>query len=99
MGQGHDVCNLLRRIPDLEVVELPDNSRCCGAAGVNMMTHPAMADSLGSDKLVALAEIRAHKLVTSNIGCALHLAALLRSRGRDTEVLHPAVLLDRQLNR
>ncbi len=97
MGQGHDVCDLLRRIPELEVVELPENSRCCGAAGVNMLTHPAMADSLGSDKLGALAETRADKLVTSNIGCALHLAALLRASGRNIDVLHPATLLDRQL--
>ncbi len=99
MGQGHGACDLLRRIPQLDVVELPDNSRCCGAAGVNMLTHPAMADSLGTDKLVALAETRADKLVSSNIGCALHLAALLRASGRDIGVLHPAVLLARQLDR
>ncbi len=99
MGQGHGACALLRRIPELEVVELTENSHCCGAAGVNMLTHPVMADSLGADTLAALAAIGADKLVTSNIGCALHLAALLRSHGRDTEVLHPAVLLARQLNR
>ncbi len=97
MGQGHSVCDLLRRIPDLEVVELPDNGRCCGAAGANMLTHPGMADRLATEKLDALADTQADKLVTSNIGCALHLAAVLRSRGDDVEVLHPATLLDRQM--
>lgn len=99
LGQGKSVCELLRRIPELDVVELPGNAWCCGAAGVNMLTHPGMADSLASDKLDALAEIGADELVTSNIGCALHLAAALRSRGSDTAVLHPVALLDRQLMR
>ena len=36
-------------------------------------------------------------LVTSNVGCAMHLAAGMRERGAQIEVLHPVELLARQL--
>jgi hypothetical protein len=36
-------------------------------------------------------------LVTTNIGCALHLAAGLREQGLNIEALHPVTLLMRQL--
>jgi glycolate oxidase iron-sulfur subunit len=37
-------------------------------------------------------------LLSSNIGCALHLNAGLKERGSTIEVLHPVVLLERQLS-
>jgi len=38
-------------------------------------------------------------LITSNIGCALHLAAGLRAQNQNVEVLHPVTLLFRQLEK
>jgi glycolate oxidase iron-sulfur subunit len=37
-------------------------------------------------------------LVTTNTGCALHLAVSAREAGLSVEVLHPVELLARQLN-
>lgn len=88
---------LLRRIPDIELVALPGNERCCGAAGAYLLTQPAMADALGAEKLAALRENPPAILVTSNTGCALHLAAGIRASGLAIEVLHPVQLLERQL--
>lgn len=86
---------LLGRIPALEVVRLPDMPRCCGAAGTHMLTQPATADALRDELLVNLEGVDV--LATSNIGCALHLAAGLREKGLDIEVVHPLVLLAQQL--
>ena len=88
---------LLARIPGLEALPLPGNDRCCGAAGTHMVTRPEAADSLRGEKLDALGRVSADVVVTANVGCALHLAAGVTGRGGPTEVLHPVVLLDRQL--
>lgn len=88
---------LLTKIPQLEVTPLPGNNRCCGAAGSYMLDHPAMADSLRDDKIAALLELKPDLLVTSNIGCAMHLAAGARRAGLKLEVVHPVALLARQM--
>ncbi|MEA3278927.1 MAG: (Fe-S)-binding protein [Pseudomonadota bacterium] len=88
---------LLRRIPAIEIVPLPDNALCCGAAGTYPLQQPEMSRTLLQPKIQRLKELRPDILVTTNTGCALHLAAGAREAGLDLEVLHPAELLARQL--
>ncbi len=97
LRQAHAPLQLLANIPRIELVELPDNGHCCGGAGSYMLTQPEQAARLREDKLEALCKTQADTLVTSNIGCVLHLQAGLREKGREIEVLHPVTLLARQL--
>ena len=104
----HDACSLktasavyqlLKRIPDIELISLAENSLCCGAGGINLVTEPQMADALLAPKLTSLQEHQATILLTSNTSCALHFAAGIRKAGLNIEVLHPVQLLERQLLR
>ncbi|MCF7983189.1 MAG: (Fe-S)-binding protein [Thiohalocapsa sp.] len=88
---------LLRRIPALDVVALDGNETCCGAAGTYLLEHPDTAVTLAADKVAHLARLEPNYLVTTNSGCAAHLAARLREAGLAVEVLHPVELLERQL--
>jgi glycolate oxidase iron-sulfur subunit len=98
LGGGDRVIGLLRRIPGLELVELDPAQHCCGAAGLYFVTQPQMADRLLDHKLAGAAALQPDIIVSTNIGCTLHLAGGLRRRGGAApEVLHPAVLLARQL--
>ncbi len=88
---------LLRMIPQAEIAPLPENSLCCGGAGAYSLTQPEMADLLRAAKIQQLKYVKPDILATSNIGCALHLAAGLREMGLDIKVVHPVVLIERQL--
>jgi glycolate oxidase iron-sulfur subunit len=88
--------DLLRRIPSLEPVSLRENAFCCGAAGTYMLDNPAMSATLLAPKIEHLRHLKAEILVTTNTGCALHLAAGAQDAGLDLEVLHPVELIDRQ---
>ena len=90
------VSGLLARVPGLKVSSLP-NRGCCGAAGAYMLTRPDAARKLLEDVLEPLAQTGAETLLSSNLGCLLHLRRGVARRGMNVEVLHPAVLLERQL--
>ncbi len=94
-GAAHE---LLRRIPGVELAPLNQPSQCCGAAGSYMVTHPETAARLREVKLANIDSLRVQTLATSNIGCALHLAAGLREAGQSIEVVHPVVLVASQLD-
>lgn len=88
---------LLRAIPGLEVEPLPGNTRCCGGAGTYMIDQPEMADALRRPKLDAIRKSDAGILLTSNTGCAMHVAAGLREAGSEVVVMHAVSLLARQV--
>ncbi len=88
---------MLQQIPGIELLPLPENGLCCGAAGLYLISQPQRADALREDKISGLQQCQAEILVTSNTGCTLHLAAGVRETGMEVEVLHPVELLSRQL--
>ncbi len=89
---------LLRRIPGIDLAPLAENGHCCGAAGSYLLTQPVIANALREEKLNALHKTEPEILVTSNTGCALHLAAGIRQADLSIEVLHPVELLARQMS-
>jgi glycolate oxidase iron-sulfur subunit len=88
---------LLARISQLEVVTLPDQPRCCGAAGSYFLDHPQIAQPLRAERLEQLYAAKPDLLLTSNIGCRLYLGNGLRQRGSVVPVMHPLALLAQQL--
>lgn len=93
LGGNAAVYRLLARIPDLEVAPLPSGQGCCGAAGTYLLHHPAMAEALLAELLDPLQGAAPDLIVTTNPGCALHLAAGIREAGLDTRVAHPIELI------
>ncbi|MBD3610372.1 MAG: (Fe-S)-binding protein [Gammaproteobacteria bacterium] len=97
LKQGQSAYSMLSVIPNLNIQPLNGNQFCCGAAGTHMFSQPEQADALLNPKLEAIDKQDIDILVTTNIGCALHIQAGLKQRGRLIEVIHPATLLARQL--
>lgn len=87
---------LLRRVPGLDVAPLPKPPHCCGAAGTHMLEFPERAARLREDTLRQAAALAPQRLLSSNIGCRLHLAAGMQDE-RSWPHQHPLVLLAQQL--
>lgn len=88
---------LLGRVAGLQLLSLPAQPGCCGAAGSYFIEQPARADRLRAEKLEQARALAPDLLLTTNIGCRLFLANGLRQRQVQIPVLHPLVLLARQL--
>ena len=88
---------LLSRIPKLVVIPLKPKAACCGAAGIHILQQQTQGDALADDTIDAMKKTHAEILLTSNVGCAMHLRRRIWSRGISYEVMHPAPLLYKQL--
>lgn len=104
----HDACHLvhgqkisqqprelLRTIPGLELVELPEATWCCGSAGIYNITQPEMSMALLERKMKHIAATGAQIVATGNPGCIGQLRYGARKFGVPVEVVHPVTLLAR----
>ena len=89
---------LLKHIPNAEIVALPDNHHCCGAAGSYNLEFPEISDAIVAKKLKAIENAGVDVIVSSNIGCQLHLQNHLKQAGMNIPIYHPVTLLNRLLN-
>jgi glycolate oxidase iron-sulfur subunit len=85
--------DLLRAIPGLRLVELPESNWCCGSAGIYNLTQPEMAGQLLDRKLRHILSTGAPVVATANPGCQLQLIQGARQRGLRLRVVHPVSLL------
>jgi len=97
LRQEKSVAVLVNAIANIDLYMLPESTHCCGAAGSYMIEHPNMANALRDDVLKKIEEIAPDYILTSNIGCALHLKAGLQQRNLKSCVLHPIEFLANQL--
>ncbi|MCW8808271.1 MAG: (Fe-S)-binding protein [Rhodanobacter sp.] len=96
-GSAGALLQLLHRVPQLDVVPLPPPASCCGAAGSHLLEYPERAAQLRDRMLRQLGALEPHLLLSSNIGCRLHLGAGIRDQGLQWRHLHPLTLLAQQL--
>jgi glycolate oxidase iron-sulfur subunit len=88
---------LLRGIPGLELVEVPEGELCCGSAGTYNLLEAAAAEEIGRRKVENVLSTRAAFLASANPGCTLHIQKLLRERGAELPAAHPIEILDASL--
>lgn len=86
-------------LPDLRLVDT-SNPQCCGAAGLHMLDFPQRADALLKSKLDD--SLGTDYVVSTNVGCALHIAAGLRradlqAAASSPKVCHPVELIAQAL--
>jgi glycolate oxidase iron-sulfur subunit len=94
-GQGitRQPRQILKSIPNLELVELPESTWCCGSAGIYNLLQPKMAGELLERKLRHIDSTAAPVVATANPGCLAQIQTGVRQTGRQLRVVHPITLL------
>jgi glycolate dehydrogenase iron-sulfur subunit len=85
---------LLRSIPELELVEPAEQELCCGSAGIYNLVQPEAARTLGDRKAANVLAVEPDVYASGNPGCLLQVTAALRRAGRPVTAAHPVELLD-----
>jgi len=86
--------SLLSKIPNLELVEIPESVICCGSAGIYNLVQSDTANALGDRKAKLIAPLRADVIATGNLGCLMQLQSSLARSGDKTPIVHTIQLLD-----
>jgi len=100
----HDACHLghsqgvraqpravLRSIPGLQVIDIPEAEICCGSAGIYNMVMPEAGEQLGQRKIANVMAVAPDALATANPGCLLQIRRHLPER---LPLFHPIELVD-----
>jgi glycolate oxidase iron-sulfur subunit len=100
----HDACHLahaqgvqaaprklLKSIPNLTLLEIPEGDICCGSAGTYNLEQPAIARELGQRKTRHILSTGAEAVATGNIGCMTQIQSHL---SKPLPVYHTMELLD-----
>ncbi len=103
----HDACHLahaqgvrrqprevLRAIPGIEVVDIPEAEICCGSAGIYNLVQPEPATQLGDRKVRNILSTQPDVIATANPGCLLQIRAALQRADATIATLHPVELVD-----
>jgi len=85
---------IIKHIPGIEFVELPESDLCCGSAGIYNLIEPDMAEKLLERKISKLKETGVQVLVAGNPGCLLQIGKGIKRHGLNIKTAHPIELLD-----
>jgi len=80
--------DMVKRLPGVEYVELPEADWCCGGAGSYNLTNPELSRQILDRKMGHVASTHADVLVTSCPACVIQLSYGVRRAGLDMRVRH-----------
>ena len=86
--------NLIRAIPGVQFVELPEADTCCGSAGIYNVVQPEIARKLVERKYANIALTGASIVATGNPGCHAWIAQAAQEHGQHVQVFHTMELLE-----
>ncbi|MBA2468232.1 MAG: LUD domain-containing protein [Chloroflexia bacterium] len=93
LGLSAEPRSLIEGVMGDRLVELEENTLCCGFGGSFSFEYPAVAERLMNRKLKNAEATGTRLIVTDNQGCIMHLRGGLDASGRQIEVRHIAELL------
>ena len=83
----------LDRVGGIEVVPFEEPEQCCGFGGVFAVTFPWLSRRMGDRKLNAANGAGVREIVSTDMGCLMHLRGMIDKTGQPFRCTHIAQLL------
>jgi len=84
---------LIRQLPGVTYIPLPEAEMCCGSAGIYNLIHEELADQILERKLENIRRTGADIVVTGNAGCLMHIGSGIQRAQLGIQVMHPIELM------
>ena len=84
---------LLERVQDLTLLEMEDQTSCCGFGGTFAVKFPMISTAMGETKSASALETGAEYLVSNDSSCLMHLQGLLSRQNQKLKTIHLAEVL------
>jgi L-lactate dehydrogenase complex protein LldE len=84
---------LLERVKDLTLVEMADQTSCCGFGGTFAVKFPMISTAMGETKSASALQTGAEYLVSNDSSCLMHLQGLLSRQKQKLKTVHLAEVL------
>jgi L-lactate dehydrogenase complex protein LldE len=102
----HDSCHLLRElhikdeprrlirsVRGVELIEMNLHDACCGFGGTFSVKYPDVSVSILDEKIESIVNTGADTLVSTDMGCLMHIGGVLSRRKISVKAMHISELL------
>lgn len=90
---GDRPLRLLRKVQEIDLVELPDAETCCGFGGTFSVKNSAVSSAMLADKTAAIKASGASVCTAGDASCLLHIGGGLSRQNAKAKPLHLAEIL------
>ncbi len=94
LGVSEQPRQLLKGVDGCEIIEMEDDELCCGFGGTFSIKLPEASVAMADEKIERYKAIGADAVVSTDVGCLMHLEGRLRRRGEQMKALHLLDLLE-----
>jgi L-lactate dehydrogenase complex protein LldE len=84
---------LLESVKDLTLVEMSDQTSCCGFGGTFAVKFPMISTAMGETKSASALQTGAEYIVSNDSSCLMHLQGLLSRQNQKLKTVHLAEVL------
>jgi L-lactate dehydrogenase complex protein LldE len=84
---------LLRKVKDLDLVEMKNSDYCCGFGGAFAVKYPDISAAMVNDKVDHIVNSGADTVVGCDTGCLINMAGAISRRGLGIKTMHIAEIL------
>ena len=84
---------LLKNVKELTLIEMEDQTSCCGFGGTFAVKFPMISTAMGEVKCASALETNADFIVSNDSSCLMHLHGLLSRKKEKLKTIHLAEIL------